>query len=103
MRPGEQLASTVCSARVVVIRAPAGAEPVLSCGGRPMVPVATAGAAAGGPAPARASAAATLVGKRYTDESGTVEVLCTASGSGELSCDGVPMTLKAAKPLPASD
>jgi hypothetical protein len=71
-----------------------------------MVPVATAGpsaGASGGPAPARAGEAVTLVGKRNTDESGTLEGLCTASGSGELSCDGVPMTLKAAKPLPASD
>ena len=98
MRPGEQLASTVCTTRVVVIRAPATAEPVLRCGGSPMVPVASAGAA-----PARSGEAATLVGKRYTDENGTLEVLCTASGSGELSCDGAPMTLKAAKPLPASD
>ncbi|MBB4774880.1 hypothetical protein F4557_003298 [Actinomadura catellatispora] len=33
----------------------------------------------------------------------TLELLCTSSGTGELSCDGTPMALKAAKPLPASD
>jgi hypothetical protein len=32
-----------------------------------------------------------------------VGVLCTSSGVGELACDGVAMTLKAARPLPASD
>lgn len=45
----------------------------------------------------------TLIGKRYVDATGTLEVLCTSSGTGELTCDGAPMTLKAAKPLPASD
>jgi hypothetical protein len=46
---------------------------------------------------------ATLIGKRYVDASDSLELLCTYSGKGELSCDGVPMTLKSAKPLPASD
>jgi hypothetical protein len=47
--------------------------------------------------------AATLIGKRYVDEADTVELLCTSSGTGALTCDGAPMTIKAAKPLPASD
>jgi hypothetical protein len=42
-----------------------------------------------------------LLGKRY--EAAGVEVLCTAAGEGTLTCDGQPMTLKTAKPLPASD
>jgi hypothetical protein len=45
----------------------------------------------------------TVIGKRYVDVTGTLELLCTASGAGELTCDGAPMTIKAAKPLPASD
>jgi hypothetical protein len=55
------------------------------------------------PAPSGGPDAATLIGKRYTDAAGTLELLCTVSGAGALSCDGVPMTIKAAKPLPASD
>jgi hypothetical protein len=98
LRPGDQLASTVCGTRVVVVRAPAQGHPVIACGGSPMVPAASAP-----PAPPAASDAVTLIGKRYVDAAGTLELLCTASGPGELSCDGVPMTLKAAKPLPASD
>ncbi len=98
LRPGEQLASTVCTTKVVVIRAPAGRQPEISCGGSPMVPAASAQQP-----PASGGSPATLIGKRYVDASEEVELLCTSSGAGELSCDGAPMTLKAAKPLPASD
>lgn len=98
LRPGDQLASAVCSTRVAVIRAPGDRRPLISCGGSPMV------AAAAGQKPAAGDAgAATLIGKRYVDATETVELLCTSSGAGELSCDGAPMIIKAAKPLPASD
>ena len=100
LRPGEQLASAVCSTRVIVVRVPAEGRPLITCGGRPMVPAAPAPAPS---SPAGAADAATLIGKRYVDTAGTLEVLCTASGTGVLSCDGTPMTVKAAKPLPASD
>jgi len=127
LRPGDQLASTVCTTRVAVIRAQG--RPLIACGGEPMVPAASArppapasrpgsngtgspatgSPATGSPAtgsPATgspATGAATLIGKRYVDAAGTVELLCTSSGAGALSCDGAPMTVKAAKPLPASD
>jgi hypothetical protein len=109
LRPGEQLASTVCTTRVAVIRAPAQGRPLIACGGEPMVPATSARPPASGPGPnangpnANGTAAATLIGKRYTDAAETVELLCTSSGAGVLSCDGAPMTVKAAKPLPASD
>ena len=61
-----------------------------------------AGAPMGKPTPP-APGAVTLIGKRYVDASETVELLCTSSGAGQLTCDGVQMTLKVAKPLPASD
>lgn len=98
LRPGAQLASTVCATRVIVVRAPAQGQPEIACGGSAMVDAVTAGKPTNG-----AGDAVTLIGKRYVNEAGTVELLCTASGAGALSCDGVPMTLKAAKPLPASD
>jgi hypothetical protein len=97
-RPGDQLASTACTTRVVVVRVPGDRVPVIECGGSPMV-AAAPGAKPAPPAPG----AATLIGKRYVDISETVELLCTSSGTGALSCDGAAMTLKAAKPLPASD
>ncbi|WP_406444657.1 hypothetical protein OHB00_47120 [Streptomyces sp. NBC_00631] len=97
-RPGDQLASTVCGTRVVVVRAPADRQPALTCGGAPMTAAADAP-----PAPPESGVPVTLLGKRYVDADGTLELLCTSPGTGELACDGVPMTLKAAKPLPASD
>lgn len=98
LRPGDQLASTVCTAKVVVIRVSAERRPLIACGGHPMVPAPSAPRSAGG-----SDDPATLIGKRYVDGTGTVELLCISSGAGVLSCDGDPMTLKAAKPLPASD
>ncbi|MGW5919606.1 hypothetical protein ACWFPY_11460 [Nocardia fluminea] len=97
LRPGDQLASTVCGTRVVVIRVPANRTPVITCGSSPMVPAATARTVAANGAPR------TLIGKRYVDAAEDVELLCTAPGAGTLSCDGEPMTVKAAKALPASD
>jgi hypothetical protein len=98
LRPGDQLASTVCATRVVVIRAPAERRPVIACGGSPMV-----SGTPGQRSPAAEATGATLIGKRYVDAPETIELLCTSSGAGVLSCDGAPMTVKAAKPLPASD
>jgi len=98
LRPGAQLASTTCTTRVVVVRVPEDRNPVIECGGSPMV----TGAPAAKPAPP-APGAATLIGKRYVDATETVELLCTSSGAGALTCDGVEMVIKAAKPLPASD
>jgi hypothetical protein len=98
LRAGLQLASTVCNTRVVVVRAPADGGLELACGGVPMVEAGPARPPAGAPA-----AATTLLGKRYVDAEDRLEVLCTSSGTGELSYDGVAMAIKAAKPLPASD
>ncbi len=98
LRPGDRLASTVCTTRVVVIRAPRERRPAIACDESPMVPGPVAPQAAAADADA-----ATLIGKRYVDATETVELLCTSSGAGVLSCDGTPMTVKAAKPLPASD
>ncbi|MEU4650264.1 hypothetical protein [Nocardia fluminea] len=97
LHPGEQLASTVCGTKVVVVRAPADRAPALACGGADLVPAAEASAVPPG------GAAVTLIGKRYVNADESVELLCTAPGSGQLTCDGEPMTIKAAKALPASD
>ncbi len=104
LRPGDQLASTACTTRVAVIRAPAQGRPLIACGAQPMVPAASARPpASGNGSSSNGTEAATLIGKRYVDAAETVELLCTSSGAGVLSCDGAPMTVKAAKPLPASD
>src|ERR1700678_1741489 len=98
LRPGDQLASTGCTTKVVVVRYPQDREPLIECGGSPMVR-ATPGVK---PTPA-GNDAATLIGKRYVDATGSVELLCTSSGAGVLTFDGAPLTIKAAKSMPASD
>ncbi|MCW0213112.1 MAG: hypothetical protein OJJ54_07120 [Pseudonocardia sp.] len=49
------------------------------------------------------SGPAVQLGKRYTDASGSLEVLCTKAGAGPLALDGVLLEIKAAAQLPASD
>ncbi len=48
-------------------------------------------------------AGAPELGKRYVDADGSVELLCTKPGPSSLSVGEQLMTLKEAKPLPASD
>jgi hypothetical protein len=43
-----------------------------------------------------------VMGKRYIDENGA-ELLVTKAGAGTLAVGDTPMSLKEAKPLPASD
>lgn len=105
MRPrvGQMLASTVDTTAVVVVRCP-DSEVDITCGGAAM-------AEANGPGPA-ATATGTadpglmggsLLGKRYADEDLGLELLCTKQGEGTLAANGVPLPMKSAKPLPASD
>ena len=43
------------------------------------------------------------MGKRYVDDAGTLELLCTKPGDGVPAVAGEVLQLKEAKPLPASD
>jgi hypothetical protein len=96
MKPGTKLKSAVCNTEVMVIRSGDGQ---IECGGAAMAE--TKGDDAGEPAADHAMG--TLMGKRYVDAAGTVELLCIKPGKGSLALDGVALTVKDAKPLPASD
>lgn len=96
MKAGTRLKSVVCDTEVMVIR---GADVVVECGGAPMAETRPASPAAINPALAKG----TLIGKRYVDAAGTVELLCVKPGQGSLSIGGVALQVKEAKPLPASD
>ena len=99
LKAGLQLKSVVGTTEVVVIRAPEGGA-TLTSGGAPMVgrdedaPAADVQPGAEG---------AVLLGKRYVDAAGSIEVLCTKPGDGALALDGEPLEVKSAKPLPSSD
>jgi len=99
LKVGQALISAVDETSVIVTKAPAG-EAVLTCGGLEMYP--KGGQAHQGEAdPAQLDGS--LLGKRYVDEAGTTEVLCTKGGKGTLALNGSPLAIQAAKPLPASD
>ncbi|WP_181784395.1 hypothetical protein [Pseudonocardia pini] len=100
-RVGTTLASTTDQTTVIVVRW--GADDLdVTCGGAPMVD-------AKGPAAGTVNVAdpaqqdGTQMGKRYADDAHGLELLCTKAGSGTLAVAGVPVPLKDAKPLPASD
>ncbi|MFI6551313.1 hypothetical protein ACIBO9_49620 [Streptomyces prunicolor] len=101
-RIGMMLASTVDNTSVVVVRWAAGDQEV-TCGGLPMIDPTQVDSVPQGPRDPRHSTGGTLLGKRYASEDGTVELLCTKPGSGTLAVGGVPLVVKSAKPLPASD
>jgi hypothetical protein len=96
MKPGTKLKSTVCGTEVMVIR---GSGVVVECGGAPMVEERPAEPGSIKPGFAQG----TQIGKRYVDAAGILELLCVKPGQGSLSIGGVPLQLKDAKPLPASD
>ena len=96
MKPGTKLKGQVCDTEVMVIRC---GEGTIECGGVPMAELKPETAGAIDPA----HAAGALLGKRYVDTSGTFELLCVKPGKGSLSVSGIALSIKDAKPLPASD
>jgi hypothetical protein len=105
LRVGMRLASTSGPVEVVVVRAPE-ASGNLTCAGEPMLEAgnqtekATASPAL---APPEETTHQVLLGKRYTNEDGSLELLCTKPGPGPLAWNGVVLSTKAPKPLPSSD
>ena len=94
LKVGQALVSVVDDTKV-----PDG-DVVLTCGGAPLVPKGSE------VTPADADPAhlqGSLLGKRYVDADGTVEVLCTKAGPASLALDGVLLATAEAKALPSSD
>lgn len=99
VKVGARLFSDACSGELIVVKAPSG--PVdLTIGGVP--PVAAADARTGASL-VPGHEGGTKIGKRYVDEAGTIELLCTKAGDGAPALDGVVLGLKEAKALPTSD
>jgi hypothetical protein len=98
-KPGTKLRGVADTTEVVVIRAPAQ-DVDLRCGGHPM----TADGVGDDPPPLDPDfATGTQLGKRYVNEPAGLELLCTKAGAGALSVGSEALTIKSAKPLPASD
>lgn len=100
VKVGTRLRSAVCDTEVMVIAAPAG-DVDLTCGGAPMVGLDDEPAPGG--APAADASGGTQIGKRYTNDAGDIELLCTKAGAGSIAFGGEILVPKDAKPLPSSD
>jgi hypothetical protein len=99
IKNGTRLQSQVCDTQVIVVRS-ADSLDDLQAGGAPMVPI---GEEVSSDLTLDAALSdGNLMGKRYVDESGA-EVLVTKAGKGTLSIGPTPLSIKEAKPLPASD
>lgn len=95
LKPGMKLNSTVSSVQIIVIRGRGEAD--IHCAGESMTTDEHSV-----PTSSRDEVDVQL-GKRYTDESGSIELLCTKPGKGPLTVGNGTMTIKTAKALPASD
>ncbi len=100
LKAGTRLKSAVCSSELMVVVAPAG-DVTLTCGGVPLIDLSAE--APSGAAIDTEQKQGTQMGKRYTNEAGDIEVLCTKPGEGGLAVDGDTLKIKGAKPLPSSD
>ena len=99
IKNGTRLQSQVCDTQVIVVRSAESLDD-LRAGGAPVVAI-------GDDVDASLTidpefSGGTLMGKRYVDDAGA-EVLVTKAGAGALSIGSTPLTIKEAKPLPASD
>jgi hypothetical protein len=100
LRPGTRIFSAVCATEMIAVKAPAG-EVALTIGGAPAMPGAGERDRSGAVVEGHGGGA--LMGKRYVDEAGTIELLCTKAGDGVPAIDGELLQLKETKTLPASD
>ncbi len=99
LKSGVRLKSTVCDGEVMVITAPEGIT-TLTCGGAAMADAAND--VNKGEIDSD-HADGVLIGKRYTNEKGDLELLCIKPGEGSLAAEGKPLVMKSAKKLPKSD
>jgi len=98
LRPGLKLKSSVCSTEIIVVSGTGDVD--ITCGGVPMV-APSADPAAGDAVDGLNEG--TLLGKRYADADGTLEVLCTKPGDGSVGIGSTALAVKQVTALPASD
>ena len=98
LKPGLRLKSAECTGEAMIVKA---IDVTLTCGGVPML-------AMGEEAPAGVTADPAhmfkcLIGKRYVNEEGALEVLCVKAGDGSFGYGGQMLLGKETRKLPSSD
>lgn len=101
LKVGQSLASVTDTTTVVVIRVP-NEDVELTCGKVAMVDPKSDAAKERQPLES-ADPEGTQLGKRYVDDDSSIELLCTKAGPARLELNGKQLSIKTAKPLPASD
>jgi hypothetical protein len=97
VKVGTRLKSQVSATEVIVVKG-SDADSEVVCAGVVM----TAAGGDGSQAPVT-DGPDVLLGKRYSDDTSGIELLCTKTGVGPLSFDGRELGQTQAKNLPASD
>ncbi len=100
LKAGFRIKSAVCETQLMVIAAPEG-DIDITCGGAPVVELAADAPPGGELSPDHKNG--TQIGKRYVNEDGSLELLCTKPGEGSLALAGAALKVKEAKALPSSD
>jgi hypothetical protein len=98
---GQRLRSQVDATELIVVRSMAD-EVDVRCGGASLIDISEEPAADPELVPVP-DAPAPRLGKRYTDPAGALELLITKAGTGVLTAGGHALTVRDARPLPASD
>jgi hypothetical protein len=87
---------------MIVVKAPR--EPiVITIGGAPVSTDPAGERTVAGSGASSESGTGSLLGKRYVDATGTLELLCTRAGPGLPAAEGDVLTVKSVTPLPATD
>lgn len=102
LKIGNRYYSQACDTEVIVVKSTAE-EVELTCAGQPMSEQNPKKAGLPRLEPDPGSVGGSQLGKRYSDETGTIELLVVKPGAGTLAVDGQPLQPKAAKALPSSD
>lgn len=100
VKVGSRLFDTASTAEFIVVRAPSEEIDLTISGNTPAF---SADGRAESVAPKQSPGETSIIGKRYVDDAGTIELLCCRAGDGTPAVSGSPLQLKEAKPLPSSD
>ena len=98
IKPGTRLKSVVCSGEAMVIK---GIETTITCGGVPMIGHDETHDSTAQADPEHMHQC--LIGKRYVNAGGTLELLCIKAGDGSFGAGGQMLMGKETKRLPSSD